>query len=305
MVGFNDNVKILHLEPTTMCNAKCPQCARENPLLYNDKNNRSELTLDKCKELFSTKFIKNLDKMFMCGDFGDPVAAKDTLKIFKYFKKVNPSIILGLNTNGSIQNESWWSELASIFNIPYDYVVFSIDGLEDTNHVYRVNVQWDKVIRNAKAFINAGGSAHWDMLVFKHNEHQLKEVEETARDLGFLFFRYKVSRRFELTPIDGLDAPSTFELPNIKQPNSIKCHALNENSLYVSANGVAMPCCWIGASTFNMDAHMKTLLRSNNWSDLVNSWNNTPHKTCIETCGVNDIEDKTSFESQWSKEISL
>lgn len=304
MVGLTHDIKVLHLEPTTVCNARCPQCARENPDLYDDNINRAELTLGKCRELFSTEFIKNLDKMFMCGDFGDPVAAKDTLKILKYFKTINPSIVLGLNTNGSIQNKLWWTELASILDNPCDYAIFSIDGLEDTNHIYRKNVRWHKVIENAKAFIDAGGSAHWDMLVFKHNEHQIKEAENLAREIGFSFFRSKVSKRFATNPVEGLDAPVTFELPNINATHAIKCHALTEKSLYVSATGEKFPCCWIGVNTFKMDSYLQSLLNSDNWSKLIKSWNNAPHATCSETCGVNNTK-KTSFESQWSKEIKL
>jgi sulfatase maturation enzyme AslB (radical SAM superfamily) len=304
MVGFNNDIKVLHLEATTVCNAKCPQCARENPELYNDDIDRAELTLDKCKELFSLDFINNLDKMFMCGDFGDPVAAKDTLKILKYFKTINPTIVLGLNTNGSIQNTSWWTELALVLDNPRDYAIFSIDGLKDTNHIYRKNVRWSKVIENAKAFIDAGGSAHWDMLVFKHNEHQLLDAENLARELGFSFFRSKVSRRFETHPVDGIDAPTTFDLPNMNTTHEIKCHALHEKSLYVSATGEKLPCCWIGVNIFNMDSYLRSLLKSDNWNKLTKSWNNAPHATCSKACGVNNTK-KTNFESQWTKEIKL
>jgi MoaA/NifB/PqqE/SkfB family radical SAM enzyme len=163
---FNENTKVLHLESTSICNAECPQCPREDPLLFKKEKSKN-LSLSKCKELFSPVFIKGLDKMFMCGNFGDPVASTHALEIFKYFKKHNKQITLGLNTNGSIQNASWWQELASIFSNNTDYVVFSIDGLKNTNHLYRKNVNWDKVISNAITYINAGGSAHWDMLVFK------------------------------------------------------------------------------------------------------------------------------------------
>ena len=50
-------------------------------------------------------------------------------------------------------------------------VTFGIDGLQDTNHLYRISTNFDKIIKNAKAFIDAGGFAKWHMLVFEHNEH--------------------------------------------------------------------------------------------------------------------------------------
>ena len=34
-------------------------------------------------------------------------------------------------------------------------VIFSVDGLRDTNHLYRQGVNWDNVERNMQAFINA------------------------------------------------------------------------------------------------------------------------------------------------------
>jgi hypothetical protein len=304
MVGFNQHIKVLHLEPTTVCNAKCPQCSRENKDLYKHDINKSELTISKCNELFSPAFIKQLDKMFMCGVFGDPASTNDALDIYRYFKTHNPDITLGLNTNGSIRNPHWWRDLASIFSNPTDYVVFSIDGLEDTNHIYRRGVHWDKVIQNASTFIDAGGSAHWDMLIFKHNEHQIHQAEEMARELGFKYFRTKVSKRFNIIQVDGLDAPNTHVLPNIHNATEIKCHALEDNSIYVSANGRFLPCCWLGVHAFDNDQHMETLLNSPNWNALSNSWKSSPHNVCSRTCGVNEIQ-KTSFESQWNKEIQL
>ena len=304
MIGFNNDIKVLHLEPTTVCNAKCPQCSRENPKLYNDAINRNELTLEKCKELFDAPFIKNLDKMFMCGVFGDPASTKDALAIFRYFRHHNPNIVLGLNTNGSIRNKKWWTELAGIFTKEMDYVVFSIDGLEDTNHIYRQNVHWNKVMENASAFIDAGGSAHWDMLIFKHNEHQLHDAETLARKMGFTWFSHKVSKRFVTNPVIDIEAPDTFILPNVKKVTKIKCHALEDKSLYVTASGIKLPCCWIGPQVFNTDPYLKSLLGSKDWEDIIKSWDTNPHTICSNTCGIDNTK-KTSFESQWAKEIKL
>ena len=188
------NIKILHLEPTSACNARCPQCIRETDLNF-DKNTTTDLSLEKLLSLIDVNFIKGLDKMFMCGTCGDPAAGKYTLDIFRYFKSVNPQITLGMNTNGSLRNTQWWKDLANIMTNPKDYVVWSIDWLEDTNSIYRINTNWNKIIDNAKSFISAGGSAHWDILIFEHNQHQVEDSENLAKSLGFSWFRSKVSKK--------------------------------------------------------------------------------------------------------------
>ena len=194
---MNREIKVLHLESTNVCQAACPLCARETNLVFN-KNIKNHLRIDQLLENFDDNAIAKLDKVFMCGNYGDPVAGKNTLDILKYVRNINPSITLGINTNGALQTTAWWSEVGKLFNNPTDYVVFSIDGLEDTNSIYRVNVIWEKVMNNARAFINAGGSAHWDMLVYKHNQHQVESAEQLSRDMGFSWFRAKVSKRIGL-----------------------------------------------------------------------------------------------------------
>lgn len=46
---------------------------------------------------------------------------------------------------------------------------------------------------NAKAFIDAGGRAEWDYLIFKHNEHQVDEAKELSNKMGFHSFVPKKS----------------------------------------------------------------------------------------------------------------
>jgi len=289
------NIKVLHIEPTTVCNADCPQCARGDPEVYIDHLNRSELTLDVCQELFKPAFIKNLDKMFMCGNFGDPAAGAHTIEIYKYFREHNPNIVLGMNSNGSIRATSWWQELGGVFSNPYDYVVFSIDGLEDTNSIYRRNTVWSKIIENAQAFISAGGTAHWDMLIYEHNQHQIAQAESLAADLGFSWFRTKVSKRFKSYNISFLNPPKGYTLPNVVNSKQISCHALNEKSIYVSANGKILPCCWFGAEIFTLDNQAQNLLQD--WNLLASSWSNSPHRICQDTCSIDD--GGTSFSNQW------
>ena len=228
--------------------------------------------------------------MFMCGQYGDPAAGKYTLDIYRHFRSVNPTITLGMNTNGALQNRSWWYDLGKLFTQSRDYVVFSIDGLADTNHIYRRNVDWVKLMNNIRGYISAGGSAHWDMLVYQHNEHQVDECERLARDIGFTWFRAKISRRgFS----NVLQIPTDWQLPVAAQ-GPINCHALNESSAYIDAQGRISPCCWLAG---------RNHIPEDQFNQIQKTWNSeSSNQTCKATCSGST---KTPFTSQWQREKSL
>lgn len=285
-----ETAKVLHLEVTDVCQAECPLCARETDHSFN-KDIRHNLSVDDIQRSLSESFIHQLDKMFMCGNYGDPAAGQNTLSIVDYFRQLNKNITLGMNTNGGIQSTDWWTALAERFNQPLDYVVFSIDGLADTNHIYRKKVNWDKVIANARAFIKAGGSAHWDMLVYEHNEHQVESAEQLARDMGFTWFRAKVSKR--PSNIDWLRPPKGWSSPP-RATGAIDCHVLKEQSVYMSARGSIYPCCWLGDNTEHT---------IDKFDSISGSWSTKPNSICSATCSTNTSG--TNFTNQWQRNIAL
>ena len=273
-----DKIKQVHLEITQNCQAACPMCDRNmNGEGINPHLNLDELTLDDCKRMFEPKFISNLEAMYMCGNHGDPIVARDTLEVFQYFRKHNPNIWLSMNTNAGARDEQWWKDLAECFG-NRGVVYFSVDGLRETNHIYRQNVIWDNVERSMKSFINAGGRARWDYLIFQHNEHQVDEAEALSKEWGFEQFRKKKSGRFITTKQKKKtehqavskkgDKSSVIAMPKqkknqnavvnkaekiIKKHGSIEqyydntevfCKSLNEKEIYVSAEGIVTPCCW-------------------------------------------------------------
>jgi len=280
MIYNYDDIRTVHLEITDKCAAACPMCARnmfggaDNPYLPD-----SELSLDDCKRLFEPKFVANLDKMFMCGNYGDPISARDTLEVYEYFRKENPAIKLGMNTNGSARKPDWWQNLGGLLNSKGSYAKFGIDGLADTNHIYRRRTNFDRIIENMEGFIKGGGKAHWDFIVFKHNEHQVEEAEALARKLGVTWFQVKKTGRFfstaqmaskdrqevhdkhgnleyhiemPLNPAYRNAAVGTEDtliakhgsidgyLDNVR----ISCKTGNEKSIFVSSEGLVFPCCW-------------------------------------------------------------
>lgn len=302
--------KLLHLEPTDVCNLACPMCAREFDHEF-QKDNSHHLSLDQIKGILSKEQIRKLDKMFMCGAYGDPAAGKHTMEIYRYFQSVNPFMTLGMNTSGSLRTTDWWAELAGILKYAKNYAVFSIDGLEDTNHIYRVNSNWDKIIQNVQAFIAAGGNAHWDMLVFKHNEHQVDTCEQLARDLGFKWFRAKVSQR----PVQSSPAYPAFKDMSETQlssktdhieypvhwdklefvPGKIDCQSIKNQMIYIDAQGRISPCSWLGGRQSNFITDVEQVRHT--WDT------NNPDVVCASACTIRD--NTTNFKSQWRHEVKL
>lgn len=253
----------VHIEPTELCQAMCPMCDRVtldgelNPQVIN-----ASLSLRDIKKIFSKKFIRQLDEMYMCGNLGDPMMAPDCLEIFEYFREVNPKIYLSMNTNGGARKPEWWAKLAPIVN----HITFSIDGLEDTNGVYRKGVVWYNIIKNVKEFINAGGRAKWDYLIFEHNEHQVKEAEAYSKRLGFVEFRPKTTNRYEKSdpewqsywrgneaevikpPKEKKYQSEVINNPVEKKDATISPKCVKNREIYVSARGEVFPCCWAHTS---------------------------------------------------------
>ena len=273
-----DQIKRVHLEVTQRCQAACPMCDRnENGGRDNRHITNAELSLQDCQSIFTPQFIKQLETMYMCGNLGDPIIAKDSLEIFRYFRQYNQGMWLSMNTNGGAKDESWWQELAGVYG-RMGTVIFSVDGLKDTNHLYRQNVVWDNIERNMRAFIAAGGRARWDYIVFGHNEHQVDEARELAESWGVERFQLKKSGRFftaksvkkdfhqarnrkgEQTQVIAKPVKAEnqnlalLKLKEIEKTYgsmsdyynkcNIKCKVAEEKNIFITAEGLLMPCCW-------------------------------------------------------------
>jgi MoaA/NifB/PqqE/SkfB family radical SAM enzyme len=178
------DIRSVHVELSTDCNASCPVCNRN---LYGGKTHpwipKAQITLEDFKKFFSSNFIKQLHFIMFCGNYGDPAMGRDLVEIVEYIYTCNREITIQINTNAGTRSSTFWSQLGKMIKAPSN-ITFSIDGLEDTNHIYRRGVKWISVLNSLKAFIDSGGNAHWDFLVFKHNEHQVEEAREFANNIG-------------------------------------------------------------------------------------------------------------------------
>ena len=188
------DIKGLHLELTTKCNAMCPMCARNFRGKVRQNLALTELSLAECKKILSVRFLKQLEFISICGVFGDPINCSDLLEILRYIYDINANIFINLYTNGAIKSVDWWRKLAAY--LLNGCVIFGIDGMDDTSSIYRVYTNVRDVLRNARAFIEAGGRAKWDFIAFKHNEMQIAAAKRMSEELGFVAFEVKKTSRF-------------------------------------------------------------------------------------------------------------
>lgn len=276
MYRYQD-IRKIHVEVTQNCQANCPMCDRnQNGGSLNPHIDLSEISLSDAKHIFKPDFIRQLDTMYMCGNLGDPIIAKDTLEIFEYFRTHNSHMWLSMNTNAGARDSDWWSQLAKIYG-KKGAVIFSVDGLEDTNHLYRQGVNWSAVENSMRSFVAAGGRARWDFLVFEHNQHQVQKAEEFSIKLGVERFVTKKTGRFVTANTDPKHMHQAVNKKNqvaieLKKPvekyqnaalrtqddvvkkhgsmdsyyddTPIKCKVKDEGNLFITAEGLALPCCW-------------------------------------------------------------
>lgn len=283
--SFKD-IESVHLEITSKCNASCPQCLRNklggevSPVLP-----LTDLSLVQIKKIFSEDLLKQLKRIYLCGNFGDPCMSNDVLSVLQYFREINPHINLGFFTNGGARDVNWWKALGNIIG-ENGYVKFGIDGLKDTNHLYRRGVKWEKLLENIKSISKTKVPLHWDFIVFRHNEHQINEARDLSKELGFTKFQIKKTGRFfSNSKLKGkeeqevrnrktgeveylLEKPVNTEFQNNSlmkeqeiiseygsfenylERTDISCKVAAEKSIYISAEGLVFPCCWTAIQTY-------------------------------------------------------
>ena len=209
-----ENLRSVHLELSTLCNSICPWCPRYtdfspnvNPLIK-----QGAYTLERFQQYFPRDFIQQIEFWTFAGDYGDPCTCPEILDIIEYILSIKDCNIQ-INTNGGMKNTKFWKELGELMRGSPDhtftqqqkrYVIFSVDGLEDTNHIYRRNVKWHKVISAMETYGDTGARGIWEFLKFKHNEHQKEEVLQLAKKLGFPV-RFKNPNGFEGAPMPAKD----------------------------------------------------------------------------------------------------
>ena len=184
----------IEIELTTKCTLGCPACPRNNPGEKKEDWDVGHMDTGLAKSFANDPE----DRAYLfVGCYGDPIYHPDFIDIVRYYVDRNKRVTV--HTNGSFKKQKWWDELSSLNWSHKQEFTFSVDGLEDTNHLYRIRADWESIMRGMKTMGSLSEARKprllWKMLVFPYNEHQVPEARQLASDLGMDRFLPVTSER--------------------------------------------------------------------------------------------------------------
>lgn len=200
-LNFN-TVKRINIDLGTQCNLSCPGCSRTR------EKNAGRLPayimpIDTFKSVVND--TNRLDAITFSGQYSDPIFSTNLFECLEYIRTLKKVPKLDFSTNASGRTAEWWAKFAGYLDNGGNRVMFAVDGLSDTNHIYRIGSKWDTIITGARVlrqhFNNTTNVLEWAFCVFEHNHHQVIEAYELSKQLGFDKFSLRRGDRVEGTDL--------------------------------------------------------------------------------------------------------
>ena len=248
-----------HIETTSKCTLECPLCDRTWFEKKFKKRLLHEIDVDTI-----VNFVGKNNNLNLCGNNGDPIYHSRFLELCMKFKKNNNS--LAIETNGSAKTQNWWRQLAEVLD-EKDSITFAIDGLENTNHLYRKNAKWDSIMTAVQTVVGKSFKTIWKFIVFKHNQHQIEQAKQKSKELGFDEFKVIHSHRWgdrqDLMP-DKKYTNNKFETQQKVVAEEVVgkmipgCLLEKDGiQMYIDSEGDFYPCCWMGSYRYKYKSMFK------------------------------------------------
>jgi MoaA/NifB/PqqE/SkfB family radical SAM enzyme len=300
-----EEIQRLNIDINSACNAACPGCARQIGGIYrNDSYSMNQhMSLETWTKLFN-EIGHQIKSVVFCGNYGDAGATNHLPEMLAAAHEINPNTYFIVVSNIGLNSVEYWKRLGNCVPKHCLQVQCSIDGLEDTNHLYRRFVKWDKVMRNVRALSETGALMIWKYIEFEWNKHQIDQARALAQEFNFHDFivtpnnqpgsdrvftefrnelgsgwdsveTYMKGAPFKLTPWQELDADESYAtiMNTVTDYDTIECYTKNEQSIHVDWNGNVWPCCWFGGTEYLPQPEVRSA-QSLFVPDISSGWNN-------------------------------
>lgn len=267
----------ISFEPTTSCNLRCPECpsglrafSRPTGMLKKD---------------FFSETIDQLSRELMYLVFyfqGEPYLNPDFLDMVRY--AASKKIYTATSTNGHFLNDA---NAKRTVESGLDRLIISIDGTtQETYEQYRVGgnlkkvlvgaaniIKWKKELNSSKPFVI------FQFLVVRHNEHQIEEVKQLAKQIGVDQVRLKTAQVYDYENDPNRLIPTNNRYSRYKKDKNGKMAFRGNNANHcwrlwhdpvITWDGAVVPCC------FDKDArHRLGNLRDQSFKEL---WQNKNYR---------------------------
>lgn len=236
----------IQIETTTRCLLGCPACSRT---VFAETLHRPypkiDLDVDALWNFLDCNSGRAIPILSLCGDYGDSIYYPRLFELIERFRSEKTFII---HTAGSHQPKEFWLKLVALLT-PADTVVFGIDGLEDTNHIYRRNSNWASIMTALDTCVAAGVQVKWDTNIFSFNYDRLDEIRQFAENRGAEFVCKKTSRFGDesLRPPGEqlIDTDALYQ--DHYDRSAVELAPQCQSQRVISATGHLRPCGWITA----------------------------------------------------------
>ena len=174
---------ILMVEPTNLCNLKCPLCPSGNGGLTRP---RGTMAFD----AFQKVFEEQAEDLFllMLWNQGEPFINTRLTDMVRLATARNVPTITSTNVHYIKTRE----DAEDIVDSGLSELIVSLDGVTPESYVqYRVGGNFDRVLDGIRLLVAAKKAlrsstpvVHLQFIIFKHNESEIDKARQLARDLG-------------------------------------------------------------------------------------------------------------------------
>ena len=190
---------MLQIEPTNMCNLKCPLCpAGTNQL----ERPRRHMPLQEFKGLIND--MEDYLLFLILWEWGEPFMHPQLPEMIHYAAERDIKTLTSTNAH-FLDDEDY---LKRILTSGLTTLIVAIDSLEQERYsVYRKNGSLSKAVSGLKTVVRlkkklrSKTRINLRMVIMKQNEHELPAMRQFAKDMGVDVFTVK-----SLNPSCGLDA---------------------------------------------------------------------------------------------------
>lgn len=306
----------IEVELSSRCNAACPGCLRTILQSKDVPFEKIDLDIERFFERFAQLDLSQT-QVKLCGVLGDPLMHPQLLDFVQWL--VDRKAQVEISTNGGLGKKEVWAHLGKISGETNKLkVLFSVDGLEDTNAVYRVNTRFETIVRNMQTYTENSGKGLWIFIEFDHNSHQKEEAKARAEALGFDFFVRRairnsfpsLSKEKKSEQISAVSEKNEHRATPIAQAiemtadqdlkaSDIRCKYKHDRELFISAEGTIWPCCFLWDEYNQPESKFREQMK---WNVPQVGWNN------IKTHNLEEILHNPFYqtiENMWASEANF